>query len=209
MKRSVQIVLLCEDTQHEAFARRFLAETGWSKRPLRVKKAPRGRGSAAGFVRAHFPGELAAYRRKRGSGEQALLVVLDGDHRGVRGRQTELDDACRKEGVDVRRGDDRVLVLVPTWNIETWIAYLDGVTVDEARNDYPRLPRARKCQSRVEALAAMCRDRTLRSPAPPSLESACTEYARLSGSGGGAAPARGRFESVLGFIRNFSKRKGL
>lgn len=180
VKRNVQIVLLCEDTQHETFARRFLKETGWSTRRLRVEKAPGGRGSAEQFVRVRFPKELAAYRRQQGAVAQALIVILDGDRKGARRRQADLDEVCRANQVDVRRRDERVLVLVPTWNIETWIAYLDGQTVDEAEPNYPRLPRPRECQPRVETLAAMCQDRVLRAPAPPSLESACTEYARLS-----------------------------
>ena len=93
VSRNVQIVLLCEDTQHEAFARRFLEEAGWSTYRLRVEKAPGGRGSAEQFVRKRFPRELAVYRRRRGSVAQTLIVVLDGDDRGVRRRQAELDEA--------------------------------------------------------------------------------------------------------------------
>ena len=179
MKRNVQIVLLCEDTQHETFVRRFLEEAGWSTRRLRVEKAPGGRGSAEQWVRTRFPKELAGYRRGRGAVAQALIVILDGDNRGVQTRQVELDDACRSSKIEIRRPDERVLVLVPTWNIETWIAYLDGQTVDETRRDYPRLPRPRECQPRVKALMAMCQDTTLRQPEPPSLAFACIEYARL------------------------------
>lgn len=183
VKRNVQIVLLCEDTQHETFARRFIEKAGWSTRRLRVEKAPGGRGSAEQFVRVRFPRELAAYRRQRRAVAQALIVILDGDKKGARRRAAELDEACRSNQMDVRRLDERVLVLVPTWNIETWIAYLDGQTVDEAKHDYPRLPRPSECQPRVETLAAMCRARMLRAPAPPSLESACTEYARHVAAG--------------------------
>lgn len=179
VKRDVQIVLLCEDTQHETFARRFLEERGWSTRRLRVEKAPGGRGSAEQFVRARFPSELTAYRQRRHAVTQALIVILDGDNRGEQQRRAQLDEACRSEQVEVRQPDERVLVLVPTWNIETWLAYLDGQVVDEAESNYPRLRRPRECQSRVETLAAMCQDRRLREPAPPSLEAACTEYARL------------------------------
>ena len=177
VKRKVQIVLLCEDTQHETFARRFLEEMGWSTRRLRVEKAPAGRGSAEQFVRVRFPIELAAIRRQQLA--QVLIVILDGDNQGTQGRQAELDEACQSNQMEIRRLDERVLVLVPTWNIETWIAYLDGQTVDEARSNYPRLPRPRACQPHVETLAAMCQARMLRPPVPPSLESACTEYARV------------------------------
>lgn len=45
MSRRVQLVLLCEDNQHEAFARRFLNAMGWETRAMRVEKAPGGRGA--------------------------------------------------------------------------------------------------------------------------------------------------------------------
>ena len=177
MKRNVQIVLLCEDTQHETFARRFLERMGWSTRRLRVERAPGGRGSAEQFIRVRFPKELEAYRRQQLA--QALIVILDGDNQGVQRRQAQLHEACQLNQMEFSRHDEHVLVLVPTWNIETWITYLDGQTVDEARRNSPRLPRPRACQPHVETLATMCQARMLRPPAPPSLEAACTEYARL------------------------------
>ena len=179
----MQIVVLCEDTQHETFVRRFLGAMGWGTRRLRVEKAPGGRGSAEQFVRARFPKELAEHRR-RPHVTQALIVMVDGDNRGVTERQAELIDACRECGIETRQPDEGVLLLVPTWNVETWIAYLGGETVDEMRPDYPRLTRPRQCQRQVDALAAMCRGDWLRVPAPPSLEAACTEYQRLPASGG-------------------------
>jgi len=65
MSRTVQWVVLCEDRQHETFARRFLKIAGLSARRLRAEIAPRGRGSAEQFVRERFPKELSAYRSSR------------------------------------------------------------------------------------------------------------------------------------------------
>lgn len=79
MSRSVQLVLLCEDTQHETFARRFLEKAGWSTRRLRVVKAPPGRGSAVQFIRERFPIELSAYRSNRNRVTLALVVMVDGE----------------------------------------------------------------------------------------------------------------------------------
>ena len=110
---------------------------------------------------------------------QALVVVMDGDNKGVQGRLAELDESCRQDKVEVRRPDDRVLIVVPTWNIETWFAYLDGEAVDEAGRSYPRLPCESDCRRHVDVLAAMCRNHRLRMLAPPSLEFACTDYQRL------------------------------
>ena len=174
MTRRVQIVLLCEDTQHEACLRRFLSAMGWETRTMRVEKAPGGRGSAEQFVRQRFPRELKAHRSRPVS--QAFVTTMDGDQHGVDAGLELLNEACRAGEIHVRSAGERVAVFVPTWNIETWFAYLDGAAVDEARSDYPRLPRERECQRHVDALTEMCRAAALRQPSPPSLDRACDEY---------------------------------
>ena len=174
MSRNVQLVLLCEDSQHEVFARRFLTKMGWSRRSIRVEKSPSGRGSAEQFVRERFPRELKEHRRR--PVEQALVVVIDGDAGGFDQRMQTLNDSCTAQQVEPRRNNERVAVFVPTWNIETWLAYLDGDEVDEKKKNYPRLDRERECQKHVATLAEMCQRQSLRQPVAPSLESACTEY---------------------------------
>jgi hypothetical protein len=173
------LVLLCEDKQHEVFARRFLNEMGWETRAMRVEKAPGGRGAGEQFVRKRFPVELRAHRSR--PVRQALVVLIDGDREGTAARFQQLSRACREMAVAERTEDEHVAIFIPTWNIETWLAYLDGGEVSEHRSDYPRLSRERDCQRHVEVLVRMCRDEGLREPAPPSLRSACVEYnARLT-----------------------------
>jgi hypothetical protein len=145
VSRRVQLVLLCEDKQHEAFARRFLNEMGWETRSMRVEKAPGGRGAGEQFVRKRFAVELKAHRSRPVS--QALVVLIDGDAHGIPARLTQLNQACREMGVAERAGDDRVAIFIPTWNIETWLAFLDGDIVTEEKPDYPRLSRERDCQN--------------------------------------------------------------
>jgi hypothetical protein len=173
VKRKVQLVLLCEDQRQEAFLRRFLKGTGWSNRRFRVEMGRRGAGGHA-FVTSRFPIELQVHRTRHV--DCALVVMIDGDNRGVPDRIALLDRACNDAGVPRRRGEERVAVAVPTWNIETWLAYLDGATIDERRSDYPRLAMASDCGPHVKNLIAMCEKRRLRAPAPASLEAACVEY---------------------------------
>ena len=184
VSREVQIVLLCEDSQHQAFVVRFLEAAGRltpkTKRRFRVEKASQGRGSAEQFVRERFPKELMAYRRNRNLVSVALVVMLDGDAAGVTERLAALDAACAEQGIPARLSDEDVFVFVPTWRIESWLAWLDGETIDEARRDYPRLQKERDCQPHARALADMCRTRQVRSPVPPSLAAACEEYRRWS-----------------------------
>ena len=180
--RHVRAVVLCEDLQQEVFVRRFLKTLGWGTRQLRVEKAPPGRGSAVQFVRQTYPGELAAFRRPDTA--NLLIVMVDGDEQGVDVRLRELQAACEAAGLPNREPGERVLILVPTWRIETWLAYLAGETVCETKKNYPRLAGEAECQGHVDALAEMCRRGHLRAPAPASLSAACEEYARLRGQAG-------------------------
>ena len=177
----VHYVLVCEDQQHETFARRFLKATRLvtDRYQLRVERSPGGRGAADKFVQEVYVTELDAGRRTHVA--TSLLVVADGDAVGVNGRLRRLDEACRRHSVAVRSPADSVAVFIPTWNIETWLAYLDDETVDESRKDYPRLARPGDCRRHVGVLVEMCRRGTLRPPAPQSLRAACEEYDVLLG----------------------------
>ena len=180
VSRTVRIVVLCEDVQHEAFIRRFMKKIGWNTRDLRVEKASSGRGSAEQFVRERFPAELRTLRSK--GGEQAYLIVMvDGDDRGVAARKASLATGCGETGIAPPGDADHVLICVPTWNVETWLSYLAGATVDERRADYPRLSGPGDCMPMVDELVAMCRRGVLRTPFPPSLDDTCSRYQRLFG----------------------------
>ena len=172
--RRVNVVLLCEDLQHEVFVRRFLKAQKIEVEPRVVRCSA---GSAEQFVRERYPVELQALRRRHA--RTFLIVVLDGDRAGVRRRKERLAAACLSAGIDDRALDGSVTILVPTWNVETWLAYLEGVHVDESNSAYPRLAREGDCQRHVVALSAMCAAGNLRHPAPASLADACTEYDRF------------------------------
>jgi hypothetical protein len=104
--------------------------------------------------------------------------MIDGDDKGVEPRIAQLERACPEQERPIGKPGDNVLILVPTWNIETWIAYLDGHSVDEGKDDYPKLRRPRECAPHVAALVDMCQRGKLREPAPSSLTAACNEYRR-------------------------------
>ncbi len=122
--------------------------------------------------------ELRAVRSKS-TENVGLIVIIDGDDQGVAGRKRSLHQACSDREVAPPGDGDCVLVCVPTWNIETWLAFLQGEVVDETRRDYPRLDRPRDCEPHVQALATMCRATTSTAEFPPSLEDTCTQYRRI------------------------------
>lgn len=146
----------------------------WNLRDLRIEQSPAGRGSADHFVRQRFPRELQGLRSK-GREQVYLIVMVDGDASGVLGRKTSLSAACEEQGVRPPGDAERVLVCVPTWNIETWLTYLDGETVHEDKQ-YRKLVKPRDYHSMVDHLVEMCHDQALREPAPASLQDTCTNY---------------------------------
>ncbi len=171
----VEVVLLCEDEQTACFGRRFLRERGFQNRQLRELVAPAGKGSGEQWVRESLPGELRALRSAR---SRALIVLTDADTITVEKRKKTLEVKCSEEKVPWRGPQEPVMVLVPARNIETWLAYLRGETVDESRV-YPKYKAEADCREQARALAAMCEAGKLREPDPASLVDACEEWRRL------------------------------
>lgn len=174
--RRVKIVFLCEDSQHEAFTRRFLKGMGWNTRELRVKKSPSATGSAEQWVRREFPNELQIYRRRRPQAASALIAMTDADTKGVRDRILESETECKIRRLPFRTRDEAVAIAVPKRNIETWIHYLNGEVVNEDAS-YSKLGRERGCKPAVDKLIAFCTSTGLPADAPFSLSAACDEYA--------------------------------
>jgi hypothetical protein len=175
MSRNVNVVILCEDPQHAAFAQRFLKCVGRGMRVLRVEISPQGRGSGEQYVRERFARELAFFRERKHRVEQALIVIIDADLRTLADRIEQFKQAAIAGGQKPRSDDERVAYFIPARNIETWLAYLDGQNVNE-KDSYPRLEHARECQRHVNILHDICKQGMLRQPSPPSLEAACKEY---------------------------------
>jgi hypothetical protein len=177
--RTTQVVLLCEDTQHEVFARRFLELNGVSGRAIRVEKAPKGRGSGEQWVREVYPKEVGAHRSENYIKGRALIVMIDEDTQATGSRAEALVSALEHHEQGERTPDEAIIHAIPARNIETWIAYLDGEDVDETREKpYAKLSRQKDCRPHVKKLKEMCDRGRLREPAPKSLERTCTDFRR-------------------------------
>ena len=173
-----QVILICEDRQHSAFARRFLKKMG-DPRIVRSLISPSGVGSAERWVHECYVTEVKAHRQASYIKDRALLVVIDEDTQSTKPRAKSLADALVAEGVAPRGKDEAIMLAIPERNIETWLAYLEGADVDPTRS-YPKRKRQRECQPMVDALQEMCDRGALREPAPPSLKTACVEFTRIS-----------------------------
>lgn len=174
-KRRVRLVILCEDSQHEAFIRRFLKGMGWNTRELRVEKSPSAGGAAEQWVRERFPDELTIYRQRRKRAASALIVMIDADRKKVEDRISEVRSECLSRQIPFREDGEAVGIAIPKRNIETWIHHLNGATVNE-RDVFPKLDRERECRTAVANLVLQCRTTGLSHDAPPALAAACDEY---------------------------------
>jgi hypothetical protein len=166
-------MILCEDSQHEAFIRRFLVGMGWTTRDFFVKKSPAAAGSAEQWLRKCLPAELRVQRSPLV--RSALMTVVDADVLTVSERLHQFEQECHNAQVPFRTADEAVAFWVPRRNIETWIRYLSGQDFDETTR-YPKLTKARNCADSVRVLVRRCTAHYQDDAAPPSLVDACREY---------------------------------
>ena len=54
----------------------------------------------------------------------------------MRERADGLDAALAGAGLTRRQPAERICLIIPKWNIETWLVHLNGVEVDEDLDDY-------------------------------------------------------------------------
>ena len=172
---SVRIVLLCEDAATDTFVRRFLRRRQFKARDIRTLPIPHGSQSGEQWVRQKYPSELKAIRSRQNA---FLIVVIDADTYTTPARRSQLDE-CRNKKIPVRGPKDPVIIIVPRRNIETWFAYLDGISVDETV-DYSAY-KSKDPRPFAEELYRMCHEyQQLRPPVPPSLSESCQEYRKLA-----------------------------
>jgi hypothetical protein len=101
------------------------------------------------------------------------MVMVDEDNEAAE-RRRHLVEAVQLTGVA-----ERVAVLVPTWNVETWILWRMGKAVDESRSFRPRShnPAAGELDQAVAQWNAPRQDEA---QLVPSLAAARAELARLA-----------------------------
>ncbi|MBC6452667.1 MAG: hypothetical protein GDA43_05235 [Hormoscilla sp. SP5CHS1] len=175
-QRRSTVVILCEDRQQEVFARHFLQKRGFPG-PFAVKICPKNKQSGEQYMRELYPMEVKAYRSKKNYLAISLVVVIDADKYTVADRLHQLDTALEEDSQPRRQEEEQIAIFVPKRNIETWIYYLQGETVDE-ETAYPKLLRESDCKSDVEELAQQC-PRGLDENAPRSLHMACDELQKI------------------------------
>lgn len=177
-QRRVQIVILCEDRQQEVFARHFLKKRGFTGL-FRSKICPSGSQSGEQYVRSQYPVEVKAYRQNRNRVSIGLVVLIDADTGTVQERFNQLAGILDEDAQENRQSHEAIAIFVPKRNIETWIHYLQGESVNE-EDAYSKFDKNEAvCKVYVEDLADRCYSQSLSEDAPQSLQAACGELQRL------------------------------
>lgn len=177
-QRRVQMVILCEDRQQEVFARHFLEKRGFTGL-FRPKICPPGSQAGEQYVRTQYPVEVKAYRQNRNRVSIGLVVLIDADNGTLQEHLDQLANVLKEDSQQNRQPDEAIAIFIPKRNIETWIHYLQGETVDE-ETGYSKFDKNEAtCKRYVENLAEQCRSQNLPENAPESLQAACGELQRL------------------------------
>jgi hypothetical protein len=180
MSRPVTLTLLCEDLQTVTLIRYFFTERGWKTHDFRVLPLPCGKGSGEQYVREKLPGELQVYRSRHNYQQCiALIAAVDADKLEVQDRRGQLNQQCIAEGFTPPQPGERVMVVIPKRNIETWLAYLRGEPVNE-EDEYPKYRGSEsRCKPQAQRLNEMCQKGQLAPNPPDSLETCCRDFKRF------------------------------
>jgi len=149
-RQGTRLIILCEDDEHEQFARHTFLALGYHPREMRVVPRCAGRGAAEQWVREQYALEVRAHRRKASSQNIGLIVVIDADTSTVAKRHGQLNAHLKENNLENRGPRECIVIWVPKRHIETWIAWLSNHKVDESRDckDLTRGADYRACAAR-------------------------------------------------------------
>jgi hypothetical protein len=175
----LRVEIVCEDSEHEAFARRLFER--WyrvGRRRIHFTKAPKGQGAASQWVTKQFPDFARRARANRHQARLGFLAITDGDSVGFAERKTELLRHA------VRESDDRIAMWIPTWEIETWVLWLtetrvNGQHVHEGRSFKADVPPDRFRDLLQNAVEKWNEPRPDEASQMPSLNDARNELGRI------------------------------
>ncbi|WP_309896927.1 hypothetical protein [Archangium sp.] len=178
MGNSAQVVVLAKDQQHQVFVYSWLRKRGIERRKIRLLPVPAGKGAGEQYVREQYPKEVQTYRRRAAAQDCQLVAVIDADVLPTSHRHAQLDQALQDAGLAKRSAGERICILVPKRNVETWSHFLVTGPVDE-ESDYKRPAKtAEECREAARKLAETDFLETALAEFPPSLQQGWEELER-------------------------------
>lgn len=135
-----QVIILAEDQEHQNLVWHYLKRcTVYRDRMGRVRKAalPGKKGCGSQYVREQFPREVQACRSRHAN--TLLIAITDADNLSVDEREQTLHNALAQSTYPAIQESDPVVILIPKWQVETWVKCLLGHTIreDDKTSDQP------------------------------------------------------------------------
>ena len=181
-ERIANKIILAEDAAQQNLVRRYLERCGHTP-PFRLVALPASGPSGSGekYVRDQYPLQVQACRSSLGRRATALLiVVIDADLETTQRRWLQLSDALKAAGMNERRDEEPVVVLIPRRHVETWIRALLGDHVDEVTDYTWPTPTAKEIKDAATELYDWTRPGADPGPtSPASLTASIPEWRKI------------------------------
>lgn len=175
----VEFIVLCEDVKHTTFILRYLRRLGFNNRQIHFKIPRAGRGAGEQWVRERYPEETKIQRSRANHTSASLIAVVDADTLSVEQRREQLGVALATAGLRSRDSKERIAIVIPRRNIETWIHFAETREIDETTDFKPRYRDTKACRVAADVAIEACRTNADQSQVPPSLAVACLELRRV------------------------------
>src|SRR5579872_147940 len=139
--RVANIIILSEDQEHENLIRRYLQRAGHSDRSFRPVARPGNRLCGSQHVRERFPEQVKECRGTLGRRASCLLIVItDADNLTPPQREQTLHAEIQQAGHGPVAQTEPIVILIPKWQVETWVKCALGQTMSEEDRDSDRPP---------------------------------------------------------------------
>jgi hypothetical protein len=140
-ERVANIIILAEDQEHEILVKRYLQRSGHNERSVRPVALPGSRQSGSQHVREQFPKQVKECRGTLGRRASCLLIVItDADNLSTMQREQTLHAELERMGVAHLSHTEPIVILIPKWQVETWIKCALGQVMSENDKDSDRPP---------------------------------------------------------------------
>lgn len=179
MNNKAQVFILCEDTVHYHFAKKYFELLGFNNRKIIGKYNPRGRsvGSGAEYVKSNYEKEVKAFHSKVNHLDYILVVIIDDDTK---------DNVKNLYKTYTPSSNESILIFSPIRNIESWFHYIETGDLDTEDKDeqgkitdYKSQYKNSKPTEFAKKLKNEICTNGLPANAPASLRCACDELKRL------------------------------
>lgn len=178
MSNKAQVIILCEDTIHYHFARKYFELLGFKGRII-GRHNPKGRsvGSGAVHVIDSYEKEIKTFHSKVNHLGYILVVIIDDDTK---------DNARNLYKKYTPSSNESILIFSPMRNIESWFHYIETGNFNiEDKDEQGRITdyKSQYKNSKPTEFAKKLKNEIctngLPANAPASLRCACNELKRL------------------------------